>query len=422
MESMLQGLNGHLRGVQLLLNGPFQDELQRRLHDHAEGVLPDAKLATLANEAIDLLHSVEQMLEPGHLVLADHFLGGYMSTKCLCSAVQLRLPDILRDNGPQTVETLAAASNARPDRLRQVLNILHNNGIFSYDAETDRYDNNHTSTLLLRDHWTQWHNWVDLYGNQFYDMAAGIPASLDKDAVRCPAQIAFNTDESMFTHFRKMGWTQQLHRTLGGGATAQAPGILTDYSWAEVADETVLDIGGGGGALIALLLRAYPTMRGGIYDLPHVIEHTAPFFHDADGQFADLAERVPRENLVGGDFFVSVPPSTVYTMKWTLHDWKDPDAIAILRNIRRAIVPGPRSRLVVLESILAQGRSARLSRYGDLNMMVAANGLERTERDWHRLAGQSGWRIARILPLRNAWPCAIEMRPDIPRSNGVHNL
>lgn len=342
-----------------------------------------------------------------------------MHTKCLCSAVQLQIPDILRESGPQTVDALASASNARADRLRQVLNVLHNNGIFSYDEQTGQYDNNHTSTLLLRDHWTQWHNWVELYGNQFYEMATGIPESINKDAKRCPAQIAFNTDEGMFDYFRKQGWTEQLHRTLGGGATAQAPGILADYPWGEVADEKVIDIGGGGGALLALLLREHTTMCGGIYDLPHVIDHIVPFFHEADGQFSDLAERVPRENLVGGDFFVSVPSTTVYTMKWTLHDWKDPEALTILRNIRRAIIPGPRSRLVVLESILSHGRSTRLSQYADMNMMMTANGLERTEREWRHLAGQSGWRISRILPLRNAWPCAIEMRPDIPRSSGV---
>lgn len=75
MESLLQELNSHLRGVRDLLHGKLQDELQKRLHNHEEGVLPDKELVYLAAESIDLLHSIEQMLEPGHLVLADHFLG-----------------------------------------------------------------------------------------------------------------------------------------------------------------------------------------------------------------------------------------------------------------------------------------------------------------------------------------------------------
>lgn len=311
------------------------------------------------------------------------------------------------------MEGLASASGARADRLRQVLRVLHNNGIFIYNSSEDTYENNHTSTLLLRDHWTQWHNWVDLYGNQFYDMARGIPGSVHKDAVRWPAQINYDTDDDMFTYFNKHNWVPQLHRTLGGGATAQAPGIVADYPWHEVANETIIDIGGGGGALISLLLRANKNMNGGIYDLPHVIEHVTPFFHSPDGQFSDLAKRVPRENLIGGNFFESIPPSKVYTMKWTLHDWKKEDALTIMRNIRKSIKSSPNSRLVIMESILADGRSARLSRYADMNMMITANGLERTEQDWKDLAKESGWKIVKIQSLRSAWPCAIEMRPDV---------
>jgi hypothetical protein len=310
-----------------------------------------------------------------------------------------------------TVEDLASTCGARADRLQQVLRVLSCNGIFHYDEAARCFRNNHTSTLLLSDHWTQWRNWVLLYGNQYYDMARGIPDALKEGAVRWPAQINFDTDDNMFTYFQKQGWLPQLHRTLGAGATAQAPGILADYPWGEVAHETVIDIGGGGGALVALLLRAHPQMIGGIYDLPAVIEHITPFFHSAEGQFADLGPRVPKDNLIAGDFFSYIPPAKVYTLKWCLHDWKDDEAVTILQNIRKAIVPGPASRLVVLESILGYTRSARLSRYADLNMMITANGLERTRADWETLAVQAGWTISKVYPLRNAWPCAIDMRP-----------
>jgi len=408
MDSTLETLNGHLVLALDLLRGGLNKELHSRLHNQERGVLPDKGLAELSFKTIDLVHSIEQLLEPGQLVLADHFFG-YMNTKCLCAAVELQFPDILREKGPLSVEELASASGSRSDRLEQIMNVLQNNGIFT--CHNGKYSNNHTSTLLLRDHWTQWHNWIALYGNQFYDMSRGIPNSIRKEATRNPAQIAYDTDKDMFTYFREQDWVGQLHRTLGGGAIAQAPGILADYQWEDVSGETVLDVGGGGGALIALLLRAHPTMRGGIYDLPHVINHTVPFFHTADGQFADLGDRVPKENLIGGDFFDHIPPSRVYTMKWTLHDWRDAEAIAILRNIRQAIISAPVSRLIVLECVRTDGQSARLSRYADLNMMVAANGLERNVDSWKHLSAQSGWRVEAIHQLRTAWPCAIDMRP-----------
>ena len=328
----------------------------------------------------------------------------------MSAAVQFDIPDILC-SGPKSLSDLAIASNARPDRLGQVLRVLYNNGIFSFDASSGTYRNNTTSSLLLSDHWTQWRNWVDLYGNQFYDMARGIPASCRKDAVRMPAQINFDTDIDMFTYFSDQGWLPRLHKTLSGGATAQAPGILEDYPWNNIANSTLLDIGGGGGGLVALILRQHKEMHAGILDLPKVIDHARISFHSIDGPYSDVGSRVAEEDLIAGDFLKSIPSFEVYTMKWCLHDWDDSKAVLILNNIRSAILKGPKSRLVILESILKDGRIGRLSRYSDMMMMVSANGQERNEAQWRALAEQTGWRVRQIYPLRNSWPSAIELIP-----------
>lgn len=45
-------------------------------------------------------------------------------------------------------------------------------------------------------------------------------------------------------------------------------------------------------------------------------------------------------------------------------------------------------------------------------MWMSANGEERSEKQWRNLAKQTGWKLNKIYPLRNAWPCAIEFVPD----------
>ena len=75
---------------------------------------------------------------------------------------------------------------------------------------------------------------MDLYGNEVYDMAYGIPAACRKGVERMPAQLYFNTNDHMFTYFAAQGWVPRLHKTLSGGAKAQSLGILEDYrgmSW-----------------------------------------------------------------------------------------------------------------------------------------------------------------------------------------------
>lgn len=75
MESTLKILGASLQEALLQLTGPLSEERLVALHDHREGRLVDANLGEAATRVIDLLHQVEQLLEPSSLVLADHFLG-----------------------------------------------------------------------------------------------------------------------------------------------------------------------------------------------------------------------------------------------------------------------------------------------------------------------------------------------------------
>jgi hypothetical protein len=84
MEETLWSLNDHLEKTFKLLQSPkISKELHAALHNHEPGLLPSVTGTALANRSIDLLHQIEQLLEPGHLVLADHFLG--MMTKPACN-------------------------------------------------------------------------------------------------------------------------------------------------------------------------------------------------------------------------------------------------------------------------------------------------------------------------------------------------
>ncbi|KAH8888281.1 PLP-dependent transferase [Thozetella sp. PMI_491] len=352
MSNLLSDLIVSLqRSLEGLKHGKEGRDIYRSLHDPQE--LPDKQLYAQASQAVDLLYEIQQLLEPSTLILADHFLG-YVKAKCLCTAVELDVPGLLQ-GGPKDIDQIAAASGARPDRLGRVLRLLVTHGIFAFDGNTGCFSNNRSSTLLLKDHWTQWHNWVDLYGNQFYDIARGIPASCKAGSTRNAAQHEFGTDKDMFTYFSERGWVSQFHKTLSGGATAMAPGILADYPWEELEGLTFLDVGGGSGGLVALVLRGHPSMRAGILDLPQVIAQASTNFHTPD--------------------------------------------------------------VIILESILADGRIGHLTGYADINVMTAAHsGQERDEHQWRALARNTGWELRKIYPLRNSWP------PSADQTNYINYL
>src|SRR5262249_14870257 len=101
---------------------------------------------------------------------------------------------------------------------------------------------------------------------------------------------------------------------------------------------TVVDVGGGRGALLTALLEVHPGMHGVLFDRPEVV----------DGVVDELDPGIAgRLRVVGGDFFDEVPAGgDAYLMKAIVHDWEDADALRILESCRRAAAPGA-SLLVV---------------------------------------------------------------------------
>src|SRR5207244_2161920 len=82
----------------------------------------------------------------------------------------------------------------------------------------------------------------------------------------------------------------------GGHGTPNPEFPLRD-GWAGV--RTVVDVGGGTGALLAEILRTRPSMRGTLVDLPRTVARAAGIF-DAAG----VADRVTR---MGQSFFDPLP-------------------------------------------------------------------------------------------------------------------
>ncbi|RFU78079.1 cytochrome p450 [Trichoderma arundinaceum] len=398
------------------LLGPLNAERLTTLQ--ANESLPDKneKVWELISQTVNMADRIVKLLQPPAIQLAETYLGmlkgeaarRYFHEITLSAVVTHDIPDVL-SSGPLSTDTLAQRSGLQPLRLKQVMRVLRNNGIFEYEPDSDTYSNNDASALLQKDHWTQWHRWVSLYGDEFYDAAKGIPEAIKAEEARSAAQITYGTDKNIFTYFAEQGLQEKFHKALGAGATAQAPGMLADYNWKELGDAVVCDIGGGGGDFITALLRDNPRMRGALLEMGPVIEMVKPKYDIAKGAFADVADRMVE--LHSGDFLTKIPSYEVYTMKWCLHNWTDSDVVKVLRNVRRAIKISPLSRMVVIESVLAEGRSSRVERFGDLTMMSTTNGLERTEAEWVRLARQAGWVVKAITPLRHAWAAAIDLRP-----------
>lgn len=100
--------------------------------------------------------------------------------------------------------------------------------------------------------------------------------------------------------------------------------------------DTVVDVGGAHGTLIAAVLGANLAAKGVLLELAHVAEGARQRLAGAG-----LGQRC---EVVAGDFFENVPRADLYLLKQILHDWDDEQVVTILRNCARGLEPGGRGR------------------------------------------------------------------------------
>jgi hypothetical protein len=158
--------------------------------------------------------------------------------------------------------------------------------------------------------------------------------------------------------------------------------------------ETIIDVGGATGNLLATILGRYPQPRGILFDLPHVVRD-APALIEARG----LVDRITIE---AGNFFESVPTAAgAYLLSHIIHDWSEAKCLTILGNCRRTMEPN--SRLLIIETVLAPGDTPQPGKLLDIIMLTLFTGAqERTEPEYRELLDKAGFRLARVVPTDSA--------------------
>jgi hypothetical protein len=143
--------------------------------------------------------------------------------------------------------------------------------------------------------------------------------------------------------------------------------------------QTVVDVGGGTGALLAELLRLHPQLRGTLVDRPQTVARAGEILRSAG-----VSERVAS---VGQSFFDPLPGGAdLYLLKSVINDWPDREATLILRRCAEAA--RPKGRVVVLGGVTNDGEPRGL-----MIEMVLVGGKLRTISEFRELARDAGLEV-----------------------------
>jgi SAM-dependent methyltransferase len=320
---------------------------------------------------------------------------GFQPTYLIRAAAELGVADHLAA-GPLSSESLGTATGVKADALHRVLRGLVQCGVLTAGAD-GRFSLTPVGELLRSDVPGSMRSTALLWGHAIVHRPyLEIVDALQSGEVAFERAFGLPFFDYLAAH-RQEGAI--FDRGMAGGTASRVDDIVTAYDFSSL--QTIVDVGGGTGALLAAILAAHPALHGIILDLPHVR--------------AEAERTIAETGLDGrcrfevGNCFEAVPAADAHIMKSIIHDWNDADSMTILRNCRRSLPP--HGRLLIIDRVMPpDGAPAGDTVQFDIHMLMVLKGRERTEADFHSLLEASGFRLVRIAPLLTGM-CLIEGAP-----------
>ena len=328
------------------------------------------KRTTRANPGADLFQMV---------------IGKWIS-QALATVVEFAIPDQL-SKGPRHCSDLARQAGVSEEGLYRLLRALASVGVCAESADR-RFKLTRMGQFLRSDHPeslagiarfighdSTWRPWGELD----FSVKTGLPAF----------DHVFGT--SIFEYYSKNSEAAAIFdRAMTSISMTEARAAAAAYDFKGV--ETLMDVAGGHGQLLATVLGRHKKMRGVLFELPHVAAGATATFSRAG-----VTGRVRIET---GDFFKELPSGAdAIIMKHIIHDWDDDSARRILQACHRAL--GERGKVLIVDPVVPTGNTPHYGKLLDLEMLVLTpRGRERTKSQFAELLRGAGFRISRIIATK----------------------
>ncbi len=329
------------------------------------------------------MNTSTRALSPGRQMY-DHIMGD-IRFHLIHAVTELGIADHIAA-GVHSVDILAEVAGVNADVLHRVLRALASFGVF---VETDErhYDFTDQARFLCNDAQGTLRDFLLYFGSDWrrrtWDQ---LPDTLSTGE---PCfDLAFG--EPVFEHFQKHPDRAVIYNNVqSSNSVVVSPQIAAAYDFSQF--NTLMDVGGGHGSLLAEILKATSGLKGILFDMPGVSKEDENLLA-REG----VAERC---KIIEGSFFDVVPKGAdAIIMKSIIHDWDDEEASRILRNCRDAVTID--GKVLVCEALLPGRNEPGVTKLLDLEMLAISGGRERTEQEFRELLRSAGLNLENIYSTR----------------------
>ncbi|XP_028090038.1 acetylserotonin O-methyltransferase-like [Camellia sinensis] len=331
------------------------------------------------------------------------YVFGYVDMAVVKCAIELGIADVLESHKtPMTLSELSSSTGCSLPALHRIMRFLVHRQIFKKQKSTNQASTCYVQTPLSR----------LLTKNGEQSMAAFV--LLESSPVMLApwhglsARVLANGSSAFEAAHGEDVWSyaatspahsKRINDAMACDARVAVPAIIDGCPELFHGLESLVDVGGGDGTTLCMLVKACPWIRGINFDLPHVV--------------SDNLDSVVGVEHVGGDMFDSIPKADAAFLMWVLHDWGDEECIHILRKCREAI-PKDKGKVIIAEAVMEEEEGDKLEYVRlmlDMVMMAHTNkGKERTLKEWVNLLTEAGFtrytvkRIKAVQSIIEAYP------------------
>lgn len=324
---------------------------------------------------------LSRKLTPANVAIIEITQSFYVS-RAIGLVADLNIAEHLREQ-KKTISEIAKLTNTNEAALYRLMRMLASQGIF-IEKTNKIFANNRLSNTLLDQQNSMRHmiihqansiNWK-MFDELDYVVKTG------KNA----AQKVLGMD--VFEYLEKNPDRNKIYnQAMTNSSLMLSYAILSEYNFSKA--KNIIDIGGGQGILLAMILHKYKSIKGKVFDLPHVVNGAI--------EIAKQYNVTERLGTISGNFFESIPEGgDMYFLKSIIHNLSDNQCIEILKNIK-AILP-EKGKILIFEPIIENNNRYSFAKLYDIQMLVGRNeGKERTKEEFKDIIEKSGLKLNKII-------------------------
>ncbi|XP_050946107.1 acetylserotonin O-methyltransferase-like isoform X1 [Cucumis melo] len=253
------------------------------------------------------------------------YVFGFAEAAVIKCAIELKIANVIESHGrpTMTLSQLSTALNCSPPLLFRIMRFLTHRGIFREETTPENliaYSQTPLSHMLINvapllllenspEIVASWHNLSAKLKNSYNN-------NENSDLV-VPFEVAHGKDIWSYGA-RNPGFNRMFNEGLGCNARViTLPAILENCGDIFNGVESLVDVGGGNGTTLSVLVKAFPWMKGINFDLPNVVS-TSEKYDGVEHVGGNMLDFVPKADAA---FFMcsltdeeySLPPKSSIT-------------------------------------------------------------------------------------------------------------